>query len=201
MSDEPIQKVGGWQQLSSDCVYENPWISVHHQTVKTPSGAEGIYGLVHFKGHAVGIVPIDAEGYTWLVKQSRYTLDQFTWEIPEGGAASGEDTLACAKRELEEEAGVTAGQWQELMRLHTSNSVTDERAVVYLAWDTQAGKQHFDASEDIEVKRLPLEAAIEMALCGEITDAISVAALLKVKVLMGPEMDVQKLCQPHEDNA
>lgn len=176
-------KAGGWVQLSSACVYENPWISVHHQTVKRPNGSDGIYGLVHFKGHAVGVVPIDAENHTYLVRQSRYTLDQFTWEIPEGGAAQGEDTLACAQRELEEEVGLKAEHWDELLRLHTSNSVTDERAVVYIARGLRPGVQAFDATEDIEVKRLPLEDAINMAMAGEITDAMSVAALLKVKVL------------------
>ena len=187
MSDQnsgvkPLIKVGGWQQLSTELVYENPWISVHHQTVKTPSGADGIYGLVHFKGHAVGVVPVDDQGYTWLVKQSRYTLDAFTWEIPEGGAAPGEATLACAKRELEEEVGLKAACWRELMRLHTSNSVTDERAVIYVATGLSPGQQNLDASEDIERKRVPLAEAIQMVLDGKITDAMSVAALLRLRV-------------------
>ena len=177
---EKIEKIGGWVQLTSNCVYENPWISVHHQTVTRPNGSDGIYGLVHFKGHAVGIVPIDEHGNTWLVRQSRYTLDQFTWEIPEGGAAAGEPTLECAKRELEEEVGLKAERWQELMRLHTSNSVTDERAVVYIAEGLSEGEQSLDPTEDIEVKKLPLKDAVEMVLNGDITDAISVAALLKV---------------------
>lgn len=181
MAETPKTKVGGWVQLSSECVYENPWISVHHQTVKTPSGADGIYGVVHFKGRAVGIVPIDEEGNTWLVRQSRYALNEFTWEIPEGGAALGESTLACAKRELEEEVGLRANHWEEIMQLHLSNSVTDEKAVVYVARDLWAGIQALEDTEDIEVKKLPLEEAIEMVLRGEITDAISVAALLRLR--------------------
>lgn len=186
MSDKPDTeaRVGGWRQLSSDCVYENPWISVHHQNVQRPNGSEGIYGVVHFKGHAVGVVPIDEEGNTWLVRQSRYTLNQFTWEIPEGGASAGESTLVCAKRELEEEVGLKAQHWQELLRLHTSNSVTDERAVVYIAEGLSLGTQQLDATEDIEVKKLPLLEAIDMVMNGDITDAISVAALLKVKILL-----------------
>lgn len=183
MSDVGEIKVGGWVQLSSTCVYDNPWISVHHHAVKTPKGTDGIYGVVHFKGHAVGIVPVDAEGNTWLVRQSRYTLGEYTWEIPEGGASQGEHTLDCAKRELEEEVGLKASQWQELMRLHTSNSVTDEKATVYLAEGISVGQQNLEATEDIEVRKLPLSEAIQMALDGEITDGISVAALLKIHAL------------------
>ncbi len=180
--ERTVTKAGGWVQLSSEQVYDNPWIRVHHQTVKTPSGSDGIYGVVHFKGHAVGVVPIDDHGHTWLVRQSRYTLDSFTWEIPEGGAASGEDTLACAKRELEEEVGLKAQNWRELLNLHTSNSVTDERAVIYVATNLSVGEQALDETEDIEVSRIPLKDAIQMVLDGEITDAMSVAALLRLRV-------------------
>ena len=175
----------GWRRLQSRTVYENRWISVHHQDVIAPSGAPGIYGLVHFKGLAVGVIPIDAEEHTYLVRQSRYTLGHSTWEIPEGGAAPGETGEACAARELEEECGVRAGRISELMRVHTSNSVTDELGIIYLAQDLQAGEQQLDASEDIEVRRLPLRQAVQMALSGEITDAMSVAGLLKVALLRG----------------
>jgi 8-oxo-dGTP pyrophosphatase MutT (NUDIX family) len=173
-------KIGGWKQKSVKIVYENPWIEVSHQEVQAPSGANGIYGVVHFKGTAVGVLPIDAEGNTWLVKQSRYTLDAHTWEIPEGGAKRGEDTQMTAARELEEETGICARQMRELMRLHLSNSVTDEVAIIYLAEDLYHGKQKLDETEDIEVKKLPLAEAVEMVKRGEITDAISVAALLRV---------------------
>lgn len=174
------RRAGGWIRLSSNTVYENPWIKVSHEEVKTPAGTDGIYGVVHFKGTAVGVVPIDEQGNTWLVRQSRYTLNQFTWEIPEGGAGHGESPLACAKRELLEEVGLYANSWTELMRLHTSNSVTDEEAVVYVAEGLSEGRQNLDSSEDIEVKKISLQGAIDMALRGEITDAMSVAALLRL---------------------
>lgn len=182
-SDNNEQKrAGGWVRLTSNTVYENPWIKVCHEEVKTPSGSDGIYGVVHFKGTAVGVVPIDDEGNTWLVRQSRYTLNDFTWEIPEGGSGENESTLLCAQRELLEEVGLYASTWTELMRVHTSNSVTDEVGVVYVAEGLRTGEQKLDASEDIEVRKLPLKQAIDMALAGEITDAISVAALLKLAV-------------------
>lgn len=182
----PQLRAGGWQRLTSRCVYDNPWISVFHEQVKTPGGGEGIYGVVHFKGVAVGVVPIDDQQNTWLVKQSRYTLNDYTWEIPEGGSALGESTLACAQRELEEEVGLNASRWRELMKLHTTNSVSDESAVVYVAEGLTVGTQKLDATEDIEIKKLPLREAIEMAKRGEITDAISVAALMRLGLDLQP---------------
>lgn len=181
-SDGAEMRVGGWQRISSRVAYENPWIRVSHEQVKTPGGTDGIYGLVHFKGTAVGVVPVDDEGNTWLVRQSRYTLNEFTWEIPEGGAKEGEPTLACAKRELAEEAGLQATEWEELLRVHTSNSVTDESGVLYLARGLSSCAQNLDASEDIELRKLPLADAVKMVLSGEITDALSVAALLRLAV-------------------
>lgn len=175
-------RVGGWQRISSRIVYENPWIRVSHEEVKTPSGTDGIYGLVHFKGTAVGVVPVDDDGNTWLVRQSRYTLNQFTWEIPEGGAIENESTLTCAKRELAEEAGLQAEVWEELMHIHTSNSVTDEAGVLYLARGLSSCAQNLDPTEDIELRKLPLAEAVDMVMKGEITDALSVAALFRLAV-------------------
>lgn len=174
------EKVGGWKTKSTALVYENPWISVSHNEVITPKGTDGIYGVVHFKNIAIGVVPIDDEGNTWLVKQSRYSLNQYTWEIPEGGCPQGESPLNAAKRELEEEVGVQAHDWQQLMTMHLSNSVTDEFCVVFVARDLFAGQQQLEATEDIECKKVPLSEAIEMVKSGEITDGISVAALLRV---------------------
>lgn len=176
----PDTRIGSWQTLSSSCVYDNRWISIYHQDVLTPKGDKGIYGLVHFKGSAVGVVPIDSELNTWLVKQSRYTLNETTWEIPEGGAAADELPWECALRELEEEVGLKANKLTELMRLHTSNSICDEVATVFVAEELSLGDQALESSEDIEVKKLPLRDAVAMAKSGEITDAISVAALFRL---------------------
>lgn len=174
------EKTGGWKTKASTVVYENPWIKVSHEEVITPKGTNGIYGVVHFKNTAIGVVPIDNEGNTWLVKQSRYTLNQYTWEIPEGGCPQGESPISAAKRELEEEVGLQASNWQELMTMHLSNSVTDEFCVVFVARDLFTGQQQLEATEDIEYKKLPLHEAIDMVKRGEITDGISVAALLRV---------------------
>ena len=179
-----VKKIGGWQRLTVEEVYENPWIKVTHEAVKTPSNTDGIYGVVHFKSRAVGILPIDDNGYTWLVKQSRYTLNEYTWEIPEGGAPLDEPPLMAAQRELREETGLSAKSWEPWLRLHLSNSVTDEEAIVYLATELSSGEMQLDTTEDIEVSHLPLQQAIDMVVSGEITDAISVAALLKASKLL-----------------
>lgn len=180
MQKEIAPKIGGWKTKTSTLVYENPWISVSHDEVLTPTNSDGIYGVVHFKNTAIGVVPIDDDGNTWLVKQSRYTLNQYTWEIPEGGCPDGELPLNAAKRELEEEVGLQANDWQQLMTMYLSNSVTDEFCVVFIAKNLFSGKQALEATEDIECKKVSLTEAIEMVRRGEITDAISVAALLRV---------------------
>lgn len=186
MSEEkfPIEKVGGWKTKSSSLAYENPWIKVSHEQVTTPKGTDGIYGVVHFKNIAIGVVPIDEEGNTWLVKQSRYTLNQYTWEIPEGGCPHGEEPANAARRELEEEVGLKAAEITELMRMHLSNSVTDELAIIFVAKGLSAGQQALESTEDIEYKKLPLQEAIAMVLSGEITDSISVAALLRLALVI-----------------
>lgn len=175
--------VGPWCCLSSRLVYESPWIRVHHDRVLTPGGTEGIYGRVHFRNRAVGIVPLDDDGHIWLVRQYRYVLGRYSWEIPEGGSPFSEDVLETAKRELREETGLVAHDWQTLLRLHLSNSVTDEEAVVFVARGLSQGETAPEASEDIAVQRLPLAEALRWVMDGRITDAISVAALLKLAQL------------------
>lgn len=170
-----------WTTLSSRVVYSNRWIELTEHEVINPSGGKGIYGKVHFKNKAIGIVPIDENGYTWLVGQFRYTLNAYSWEIPEGGGPLNEPPLAAAQRELEEETGLRAAKWTELMRIHTSNSVTDEEGIIYLAEELSEGLNKPEETEgDLVVKKLPLTDAIGMVMRGEITDSMSVAALLKI---------------------
>ena len=169
-----------WKRLSSRTVFENDWMEVREDHVINPGGGENQYGHVHFKNRAVAIVPLDAEYNTWLVGQERYTLDAWSWEVPMGGAPLSEEPLAAAKRELREETGLSAGRWTEIMRLHLSNSITDEIGYVYLAEDLTEGETAFEETEALEIRKLPLETAVQLARDGEITDAISVAALLRI---------------------
>lgn len=162
--------------------YDNPWIRVTESAVTNPGGGEGIYGVVHFKNIAVGIVPVDAEGYTWLVGQYRYTLEQYSWEIPEGGCLKDKEVpLKAAQRELLEETGLRAQHWKEILRLHTSNSVCDEEGVAYIATGLTKGRAQPEETEELQLRRLPLSEAVEMVRRGEITDALSMIALLRAE--------------------
>lgn len=169
-----------WKKLGSEIVYDNPWITVYEDHVINPGGGENQYGHVHFKNKAIAIVPLDGNGNTWLVGQDRYTLGAFSWEVPMGGAAGDEEPLAAAKRELREETGLSAEKWTHVMRLHISNSITDEEGFVFVAEDLTEGEPDFEETENLEIRKLPLNEALQMVNRGQITDVISVAAILKI---------------------
>ena len=169
-----------WTTYQSEIHYDNPWIRVTEHQVTHPNGDPGIYGVVHLKNVATGIVPLDAEGFTWLVGQYRYPLNAYSWEIPEGGAPEGTDPLQGAKRELLEETGLQAEEWTHLQTTHLSNSVTDEVAEIFLARKLiRVSDPKPEASEELTLKRLPLKDAVEMVHRGEITDAVSIIGLLQ----------------------
>ena len=173
-----------WTITESSAVYENNWIGLTEHAVINPSGNKGIYGEVHFKNYAIGILPLDAEMNTWLVGQYRFPLKEYSWEIPEGGGPLDEPLLDSAKRELQEETGLLAGDWTELLRMHLSNSVTDELAVIYIARDLTSGTAAPEETEELVLRKLPFDEAYEMAMDGRITDSMSVAAILKTKILL-----------------
>ncbi len=169
-----------WKFLSRRPIYENPWLRLDEDEVINPGGGKNLYGAIRFKTQAIGIIPIDEAGNTWLVGQYRYVPDEYSWEIPMGGSPRDEEILQTAQRELKEETGLTAKRWTRLMRLHTSNSVTDEEGFVFVAQELTEGETEFEETEDITLKKLPLTAAVQMVMNGAITDAISVAGLLRV---------------------
>ncbi len=173
-----------WQTLNIQTVYDNPWIQVTHRNVLNPNGNPGIYGVVHFKNLAIAIVPLDDEGYTWLVGQYRYTLEAYSWEVPEGGGSFNDTPLLSAQRELHEEAGFIAKTWLEIGEIHTSNSVTDERGLIFVAKGLSFGEPNPEDTEQLEVRRVHLDEAVEMVLRGEITDGLAQVALLKTKLLL-----------------
>ncbi len=174
-----------WQILDSELKYENNWIRVVHQNVVNPSGGAGIYGTVNFKNIAVGVVPVDAEGNTWLVGQYRFPLNEYSWEIPEGGCPDGEEILETAKRELKEETGLIAQTWSVISKLHTSNSVCNEVAYIFLAENLTQSESQPEETEQLQIKKMPLAEALSMVLADKITDSMSVAGILKVARLKG----------------
>ena len=180
----PTGQDNPWTTLESELKYDNPWIRVVEHKVLTPKQTPGIYGTIHFKNLATGVIPIDAEGCTYLVGQYRYVLDAYSWEMPEGGGKQGVPALLSVQRELLEETGFTAGCWLELMRLHLSNSVSDEVATCFLAWDLVPGTPCPDDGEQLVVRRLPFREAAAMVWSGEITDAMSVAAIQRLELML-----------------
>jgi len=173
-----------WQILSAEDKYENNWIKLTHYDVINPSGGKGIYGKVHFKNLAIGIIPLDDDLNTYLVRQFRFTINRYSWEMPEGGGPFDEAPLDTAKRELAEETGLHAEEWSELLQIHLSNSVSDELGIVYLARKLSQHTAAPEPTEDIIVKKMPLEDALKMVDENIITDSLTIAALFKVKLML-----------------
>ena len=173
-----------WQVLAGKPVYDNKWINVTEYDVINPSGGKGIYGKVHFKNRAIGILPLDAALNTWLVGQYRFTLNQYSWEIPEGGGPIEIPVLVSAKRELLEETGLVATEWTKLMDFHLSNSVSDEYGHIFLARQLTLHDPEPEETEQLQVKKIPFDRAYAMVENGQITDSMSVAAIQKVKLML-----------------
>jgi 8-oxo-dGTP pyrophosphatase MutT (NUDIX family) len=165
--------------------YENSWIRVYDDQVLRPDGQPGVYGVVHYKNRAIGVVALDAENRVLLVGQYRYTLDVYSWEIPEGGAEAGEAPLAAAQRELREETGYSAVHWREILRAHLSNSVSDEEAWCFLATDLRPGVARPEGTELLQVAWIPLAEALSMIDQGQITDALTILGLQRVALRPG----------------
>jgi ADP-ribose pyrophosphatase len=182
MDNEHIQNT--WKTLSGETKYESPWIKVSQYEVINPAGKPGIYGVVNFKNLAIGVLPLDEYYNTWLVGQWRYPLNSYSWEIPEGGGPHGVDPLISAKRELKEETGLIAQKYVEICRMHTSNSVSDELAIIYVARELNQAESEPEETEDLIVKKVHFEEAYRMVMEGEITDSLSMVAILKTKLLI-----------------
>lgn len=170
-----------WRTLASREVYDNAWISVREDAVVRPDGEQGIYGVVHFKNLAIGILAIEGE-FIYLVGQYRYPLDRYSWEIPEGGCGEGEDPLAAARRELEEETGLRAANWEKLGEAHLSNSVSDEFAIWFLATGLTQGEHRPEGTEQLKVRRVTFQEASAMVHSGEMTDALSLLAIMQFQL-------------------
>ena len=173
-----------WTTLSGEEKYDNPWINVTEYQVINPAGNPGIYGKISFKNIAVGVIPLDEEYNTYLVGQYRYALNRYSWEIPEGGSIVGTHPMEGAKRELLEETGLKAKSWIPALSIHMSNSVTDELGLIYVAKGLSQHEAEPEDTEDLQIKKVPFDKVFEMVIKGEITDALAVAGIFKVKYMI-----------------
>lgn len=173
-----------WTTLTSEKIYDSPWIGVTKHDVLNPNGNPGTYSVVHFKNLAIGILPLDNDYNTWIVGQYRYPINQYSWEIPEGGGNHNLPPLDSAKRELHEETGITANKWTKIQEVHLSNSASDEFGILYIAQDLSFGESEPEDDEQLVVRKLHFNELYQMVESGEITDSLTVITVLKAKLLM-----------------
>ncbi len=159
--------------------FENAWFRIDAHDVIHPGGAPGSYSVIRIRRLAVGVLPIDADGCVHLVGQWRFPLGRYSWEIPEGGAELGEDAAVCARRELAEETGLAAGRLEQILEMDLSNSLTDERAVMFLATELTQGEANPEPTEVLKRRRLPFTDVLEAVVDGRIRDSMSVASVLR----------------------
>lgn len=173
-----------WTTLKSEKIYDSPWIGLTKHDVLNPNGNPGTYSVVHFKNLAIGILPLDNDYNTWIVGQYRYPINQYSWEIPEGGGNHNVPPLDSAKRELLEETGITANKWTKIQEVHMSNSASDEFGILYIAQDLSFGESEPEDDEQLVVRKLHFNELYKMVESGEITDSLTVITVLKAKLLM-----------------
>jgi ADP-ribose pyrophosphatase len=166
-----------WRMLSTRPVYENPWIRVREDLVEMPDGRSTVYGVVQCKP-AVGVLPFLDRDHVVLVGQYRYVASDFFWEIPTGAAHPAETEEAAARRELVEETGYEASRLVRLCAFHTSKSIVEEVAHIYLAEGLRETERRPDATEFIEVRVFPFTDVVRMVEADEIKDAMTIVAVL-----------------------
>jgi len=172
------KQVGPWKCLSSREIYRNQWLRLREDQVIHPGGKPGVYGVIEFPP-AVGIVVVDRDEHVHLVGQHRYAVDVYSWEVPAGAAHNGEEPLAAAQRELREETGFIAGQWEPLGYSYPLNGAANCVYHMFLAQHLEPCERQPDETEFLESKCIPLATALQQALSGEITDAFTVVAVLR----------------------
>jgi len=167
-----------WTILTQKTIHETAWIRIEHHDVITPSGTDGVYTCVDFKHWAIGIVPIDDAGNTYMVGQYRFPLGAYSWEIPEGGGDKRMPPLASAQRELLEETGITATHWALIYEFNTSNSVTNEQAFVFVAKGLSFGEPAPDETEQLALRKIPFTELLAMVHRNEVKDSLTIIGVL-----------------------
>ena len=166
-----------WRRLSTRPVYENRWIRVREDQVALPDGATTIYGVVECAG-CIGVLPFLDASTVVMVGQYRYVAGGFYWEMPTGAMQPGESEEAAVQRELGEEAGYQADRLVKLCAYHTSKSVVDETANIYLAEGLHPIERAGDETEFIEVRAFPFDEVLRMVERDEIKDSMTIVAVL-----------------------
>ena len=176
-----IELTKKWRIKSARTIYNNRWIMLREYETTAPTGADALYGLVHFHNLALGVLPLFENGDTLLIGQERFPSGRYSWELPEGGGPIDGSPLEGAQRELSEEAGLKAAHWLSLFEdVELSNSVTDEKACAFIAWGLSPDSTHAkDSSEELSLRRVSFAEALKMAVSGEITDAFTLVMLFK----------------------
>jgi 8-oxo-dGTP pyrophosphatase MutT (NUDIX family) len=165
-----------------EMVFESPWIRLREDRFRHRKGVEGRYPICGFRRTACGVLALDDQDRVVLVGQWRYPLEQYSWEIVEGGGEEHESPFECIQRELGEEANLQAGLWEPLAYSNLSNSSTDEEAFLFLASDLSAAQGHEpDAEEELRVHHEPFATCLRRVLSGEIADGLTVIALLALQ--------------------
>lgn len=180
MAKRPVlREEGPWRVHCERVAYRNPWIRVVEHEVTHPDGSPGQYGVVEFANLAVGVLPLNEEGETVLVGQHRFALSRYSWELPEGGGDPDTPPEETAARELAEETGCRASHFEPFLDVFTSNSVTNERAVGFIATGLTSGHAAPDPTEVLETRWLPFGELLDLVMRGEITDAFTVMMVLQ----------------------
>ncbi len=179
MSDTWDEGGNPWIVKGMTHAFENDWFRIDEHDVVRPDGKQGYYGVVRIRRLAVGVLPIEVDGSVHMVGQWRFPLGRYSWEMPEGGAEPGEDALECAKRELVEESGLSAGSWTRVLEMDLSNSLTDEQAVIFVATDLRQGQAQPEATEVLQQRWAHFMDVLARVADGRIRDALTVAAVLR----------------------
>jgi ADP-ribose pyrophosphatase len=179
MSDAWDEGGNPWIVKGVTHAFENDWFRIDEHDVTRPDGEKGYYGVIRIRRLAVGVLPIDDDGRVHLVGQWRFPLARYSWEMPEGGAEPGEDARTCAERELAEETGLRATSWTQVLEMDLSNSLTDERAVMFIATGLRAGEAAPDETEVLQTRSAHFLDVLARVTDGRIRDAMTVATILR----------------------
>ncbi|MDR3671974.1 MAG: NUDIX hydrolase [Holophaga sp.] len=172
-----------YRVFDRNVLYDSPWIRLREDRYQHRRGAHGQYAVCGFKRTACGVLALDEQDRVVLVGQWRYPHEAYSWELPEGGGEESESPLAAIQRELREESGLTAQVWEPLAFCLNSNSSTDEETFLFLAHGLQEapGGCAAESNEELLQRREPFAQCVARVLSGEITDVLSVVALLALQ--------------------